>query len=76
MQTRKRSLVEAAVNIAIGYCINLGGQLVIFPVVGVEATMGDHLGIGLFFTLLSLIRQYVIRRYFNRKDSHVWNQKT
>ena len=68
MQTRRRSFKEACTNIAVGYCINLGGQMVIFPVFGLHARFCDHLGIGLFFTGVSLARQYVIRRWYNRGD--------
>ena len=67
MQTKKQSLLESAVNIIIGYTIALISQFVIFPIVGVEATMGQNVKIGILFTIVSFIRSYLIRRYFNKK---------
>jgi len=67
MQTRTDSLIEAAVNIAIGYVIAIASQVVIFPVCGVEASLRQNLAIGAGFTAVSLVRQYVIRRWFNRR---------
>jgi hypothetical protein len=67
MQTRAESLIEAAVNIAIGYVIAIASQIVIFPACGVEASLRQNLAIGAGFTAVSLVRQYVIRRWFNRR---------
>jgi len=67
MQTKLESLIESCVNIAIGYVIAVAGQLLIFPVVGVSATVKQNLIIGVGFTLISLVRQYLIRRWFNAR---------
>jgi hypothetical protein len=64
MQSRKQSLAEAATNIAIGYAIAIASQLVIFPAVGVEASLSQNLTIGVGFTVVSLVRQYLVRRWF------------
>jgi hypothetical protein len=69
MQTKKQSLLESATNIVIGYTIALISQLVIFPIVGVEATLGQNVKIGILFTIVSFTRSYLIRRYFNKKDN-------
>jgi len=71
MQTKKQSLLESAANIAIGYSIALVSQLVIFPLVGVQATLGQNIKIGILFTVVSFVRSYLIRRYFNKKASNV-----
>ena len=64
-QTRIGSLVEAAVNIVIGYCINFVMNLVILNgVFGLGVSIVQNLWIGLLFTVVSLVRQYVIRRWF------------
>jgi len=69
MQTRAESLKESACNIAIGYTVALLSQLVVFPIVGVHVSIGTNLEIGLYFTIISLIRSYLVRRWFNRKDT-------
>lgn len=66
-QTKKQSLAEACVNVVIGYIIAVGGQLILFPLFGVKSSIGQNLWIGLGFTIISLVRSYLIRRYFNNK---------
>lgn len=65
-QSRAHSLAESIANIAIGYSVALAGQLVVFPLVGVQASLGQNLTIGAAFTAISLIRSYAVRRIFNR----------
>jgi len=64
-QTKLESLLESIVNIIIGYGVALASQLLIFPVVGIDVPLSTNLWIGLWFTLISLARSYVIRRWFN-----------
>lgn len=64
-QTRLESLLESIVNIIIGYGVALMSQLVIFPLVGIDVPLSTNIVIGFWFTIISLIRSYVIRRWFN-----------
>ena len=66
MQTKKQSLIESIVNILIGYFTALFSQLLIFPLFDIDIPIQDNLLIGLYFTLISLARSYLIRRYFNK----------
>lgn len=68
MQSRRHSLVESITNVAIGYTVALASQLIIFPAFGIHVTISANLEIGMWFTVVSLIRSYTIRRFFtNRK---------
>jgi hypothetical protein len=64
-QSRRMSLVEACVNVAVGYGVAVLTQIIVFPIFGVEATLSDTLGIGLVFTVVSIARSYMVRRLFN-----------
>jgi len=66
-QTRLESLIESLVNILIGYGVALASQIIIFPLFGVDVPLETNLWIGAWFTVISLIRSYVIRRWFNSK---------
>lgn len=66
MQTKKMSLVETCCNIAIGYVVAILSQIAIFPMFGINIPIHDNLMIGLWFTIISLVRGYVLRRVFNR----------
>jgi len=65
MQTRRSSFIEAAINTAIGYVISFIGQLAIYPLFGGTFTLMQNIYIGLLFMVLSLVRSYVLRRFFN-----------
>ncbi len=66
MQTRLMSLVETLTNIAVGLVISLISQLVIFGAYGIELSFHQNVEIVLWFTAISIVRSYVIRRVFNR----------
>lgn len=65
MQTKIGSLIESIINILIGYFVALLSQVVIFPHYDIYISMQDNLLIGAWFTLISLVRSFIIRRFFN-----------
>ena len=67
MQSKLESFKEAINNIIIGYITAIISQLIIFPLFGIYVSIQDNLLIGLYFTIISLIRSYLIRRYYNYK---------
>lgn len=64
-QTRLHSALESAANTAVGYGVAIASQLVIFPLFDIHVPIADNLAIGGWFTLVSLVRSYVLRRWFN-----------
>ena len=66
-QTRIGSLIESFMNICIGYLVALLSQIIIFPMFDIHVSLSDNLLIGAYFTLISLVRSYVIRRWFNAR---------
>ena len=68
MQTKKMSLIETIVSVAIGYVVALLSQIVVFPLFDIKVSLIDNLLIGLLFTVISIIRGYYIRRLFNWID--------
>lgn len=68
MQTRKQSFIEAATNVIIGYVVAVMSQIIVFPMFGVKSTISQNIKIGLIFTVISLARSYLLRRYFNNKQ--------
>ncbi|MFN3014477.1 hypothetical protein ACK1CN_00930 [Vibrio coralliilyticus] len=69
MQSKKQSVIESVTNVVIGYVVALFSQLAIFPFFGIHLPFSDNLLIGAFFTIVSIIRSYVVRRLFNRNLS-------
>lgn len=64
-QTKLESLAEVCLNVAIGWVVALITQLIVFPRYGFNPTFGEQFGISVIFTAVSIIRGYVIRRWFN-----------
>lgn len=65
MQTKIGSFVEAWANIAVGFTINFFANLIVLPWFDLDVKPMQAFGIGVIFTVISLARSYVIRRYFN-----------
>lgn len=66
-QTRLGSFIEAWINVLIGYWINFGANLLVLPLFGFNVTVTQNLGIGAIFTVISVVRSYAIRRWFNAR---------
>lgn len=66
MQTRIQSFIESFINVAIGYGVALVSQILVFPLFGINIPMERNLLIGAIFTVISIVRSYVVRRVFNR----------
>lgn len=67
-QTRLGSFIEALINTCVGFIINFAANLVILPMFGFEGlTLATNFYIGLAYTVVSVARSYVIRRWFNAR---------
>lgn len=65
-QTWIGSIVEAKANIALGFGINYGANIIVLPLLYDPAHVAlSAFYIGLVFTAISVTRQLIIRRYFN-----------
>lgn len=63
-QSRRGSLLESVVNVAIGLLVALGAQIVIFPLLGIHISIATDLTISAAFTAVSLVRSFALRRLF------------
>ena len=70
MQTKKQSFIESLTNVAIGFFITMISLHIIFPILGIENNSGKNLILTIYLTVLSILRNYFLRRYFNRKQTH------
>jgi hypothetical protein len=64
-QTKLGSFIEAWANIVVGFSINFVANMLILPLFGFKVSAGGAFKIGLIFTVISLVRSYVLRRWFN-----------
>lgn len=64
-QTRKQSFVETITGTAFGFVLAFAAQLFIMRHYGIRSTLEQDLFITIFFTGISILRGYAIRRLFN-----------
>lgn len=64
-QSRRQSIIEAWANIIIGFSINFGMNLLLFPLVGIRPSLLQNFYLGWIYTAVSIVRQYALRRWFN-----------
>ncbi len=67
MQTKKQSFIESLLNVTVGFLITIISLHLIFPLLGIENHSGKNMLITIYLTILSILRNYVLRRYFNKK---------
>lgn len=65
-QKKSHSFAESIINVVVGFAINLAANLIVFPWFGIKITVAKSIGIGLVFTVISVVRSYCLRRWFNR----------
>lgn len=70
MQTRLQSMVEALVNTGLGFVIALAAQVFITRYYGIPTTLQQDFLITCFFTGISILRGYAVRRMFNGWHHH------
>ena len=66
MQSRLMSLIEAWANVFVGYWVSVAANYIVLPWFGFHVSAGQAIGIGVIFTAISLVRSYLLRRWFNR----------
>jgi hypothetical protein len=67
MQSKYHSFIESLTNTAIGYVVAILSQLAIFPIFGIYIEFSENLTIAAWFTVISIIRSYILRRAFTKK---------
>jgi|GEM_PF-965575 hypothetical protein len=66
-QSKRASIIEAWVNILIGFSINYAANVVLIPLMadGAHVTATSNFWGGWVYTAISIVRQYTVRRWFN-----------
>lgn len=64
-QSRRQSLFEAMANIVVGVVVSFAAQLTVFPALGMDVRLDQNVAITVAFTVVSLVRAYALRRFFN-----------
>lgn len=68
-QTKKHSIIESITQTLIGLLTSIIVQVVLYPLLDIPVTFKQNLIITAVFFVVSIIRGYIIRRYFNTKNN-------
>lgn len=68
MQSKKESFIETLTSVFVGWLIGVILNMLVLPLFDYNITVVDSLWVSLIFTVVSVIRGYVIRRFFNSKE--------
>ena len=63
-QSRTMSLFESVSNVIVGYGVAIVTQILIFPIFGLHTTLAQNLKMAALFSVISIVRSYVLRRLF------------
>lgn len=66
-QSRLGSLIEAVFNTMIGLAVSMVANALVFPLFGFHPTLGENVAISVIYTLISIVRSYCVRRFFNAR---------
>ena len=65
-QSKKHSALEAVVNVTTGLLLSIFIiQPIVFSIWDIHLTVGENTTIAIIFTIVSLVRGYAVRRWFN-----------
>ncbi len=64
-QKRRHSVIETIVGTIIGYFVAMITQVIVFPMFNIHTSHSVNFSIAAIFTVVSLIRGYCVRRFFN-----------
>lgn len=66
MQTKRQSMVESLCSTALAFCISVAvWQFIVNPLWDLHTGIVDNLAITSLFTVVSVVRSYYTRRFFN-----------
>ena len=65
-QSKKHSLIESITNTIVGLLTSFLIQIIIYPILNIPVSLGQNVIITLVFFIASILRGYLIRRFFNK----------
>lgn len=67
MQTRWQSLLESKANIVVGITVNYIANITVLPLFFEKSlSVTEYTGLTAIYTIISVVRSYSLRRFFNR----------
>lgn len=71
LQSKRQSMIETLTSVFVGWIIGVILNMLVLPLFDYDVSLTDGVLISIIFTAVSIIRSYVIRRWFNSKEEQV-----
>ena len=68
MQTKRQSAIESLTNVLVGWLIGVILNMIVLPLFDYDVSLTDGVLISIIFTAVSVVRSYVVRRFFNSRS--------
>ena len=68
MQSKRESMIETLTSVFVGWLIGVVLNMLVLPLFDYNVSLTDGVLISIIFTAVSVIRSYIIRRWFNSKE--------
>lgn len=68
-QSRINALLESVVNVVVGFFISFVVNAIMLPLLGMTPSFNDNMILTGVFSVISIGRSYIIRRYFTRNHN-------
>jgi len=65
-QSKRSSFVESCFTVGSGFLISLLAMEILFPLYNIQTSIQTNIQIVCIMTVVSIIRTYIVRRFFNR----------
>ena len=75
-QTRKQSIIEAVTNTLFSSLVSFCVSFIVYPLVGVDASVRDIGTLTGIFTCISIFKNFVVRRFFETETwRSIWRKR-
>ena len=68
MQSKRESMIETLTSVFVGWLIGVILNMLVLPLFNYDVNLTDGVLISIIFTAVSVVRSYVVRRFFNSKE--------
>ena len=68
MQSKRESMIETLTSVFAGWLIGVILNMLVLPLFDYDVNLTDGVLISIIFTAVSVVRSYVVRRFFNSRS--------
>ena len=68
MQSKRESIIETLTSVFVGWLIGVILNMLVLPLFDYDVNLTDGVLISIIFTAVSVVRSYVVRRFFNSRS--------